>query len=112
MENLITEVMVRDSKEDFTKRREEEKVLYLKKLNEEMNGTGITFNVCVCVCVCGGGGGVGTVRVSGVYDWTRLLRSGEKKLMKSKLPLPLESKDILFPETVIAIWTTSHSKLH
>lgn len=45
MENLITEVMERDSKADFTKRRGEEKGLYLKKLIKDINGTGITFNV-------------------------------------------------------------------
>lgn len=34
--------MERDSKADITKRRGEEKVLHFKKLNEEINGTGIT----------------------------------------------------------------------
>jgi len=35
---------------------------------------------------------------NGVYDWTSLVGSNKKKLM-NKLPLQLESSDILFPET-------------
>lgn len=99
MENLITEVMERDSKADFTKRRGEEKGLYLKKLVKDINGTGITFNVWKK-----NADGKG----NGVYDWTSLVGSNKKKLM-NKLPLQLESSDILFPETketVIKVWTT------
>ena len=45
MENLIKEVMERDNKEDFNKRRGEERGLHLKKFVKEINEAGITFNV-------------------------------------------------------------------
>ena len=44
MENLVKEVIERDNKTDINKKREE-KGQYLKKLVQEINATGITFNV-------------------------------------------------------------------
>ena len=97
-ENVITEVMERDSKTDFLKKKGEEKGIYLKRLIRVINEVGITFSVWEK----SNGDGKG----SGVYDWTSLVGSDKKKLLHL-LPAQLESKDILFletKETVIKLW--------
>ena len=97
-ENIITEVMERDSKADFLKKRGEEKGVHLKRLISIINNLGITFSVWEKTNADGKG--------SGTYDWTSLIGSDKKKLL-SLLPSQLESRDILFPETketVVKIW--------
>ena len=97
-ENVITEVMERDRKTDFLKKKGEEKGIYLKRLIRVINEVGITFSVWEK----SNGDGKG----SGVYDWTSLVGSDKKKLLHL-LPAQLESKDILFletKETVIKLW--------
>ena len=44
-ENIITEVMERDSKADFLKKRGEDKGIYFKRLISVINDLGITFLV-------------------------------------------------------------------
>lgn len=44
-ENIITEVMERDGKADFLKKRGEDKGIYLKRLISLINDLGITFSV-------------------------------------------------------------------
>lgn len=97
--NLIKEVMERDSNEDIYKKKKEDKGKYLGNLIKLINNTGVTFNVWEKTNADGKG--------SGMYDWTSLLGSDKKTLMKT-LPRLLETNDILFPETketVIRIWT-------
>lgn len=105
-ENIITEVMERDSKSDFLKKRGEEKGVYLKRLIAVINSLGITFSVWKKNNADG--------KESGTYDWTSLIGSEEKKLLHL-LPTQLESRDILFPETketVIKIWRAFESLYH
>lgn len=105
-ENIITEVMERDSKSDFSKKRGEEKGVYLKRLIAVINSLGITFSVWEKNNADGKG--------SGTYDWTSLIGSDKKKLLHL-LPTQLESRDILFPETketVIKIWRDFESLYH
>ena len=97
-ENIIIEVMERDRKSDFLKKRGEEKGVYLKRLIAVINSLGITFSVWEKNNADGKG--------SGTYEWTSLIGSDKKKLLHL-LPTQLESRDILFPETketVIKTW--------
>jgi hypothetical protein len=102
-DNLIREVMERDMKSDFNKKRGEEKGIYLKRLISKINQLGITFNVWEKKNADGRG--------SGRYDWTSLLGADKKKLLNG-LPDQLHSNDILLPETkdtVIDIWRDFYS---
>ncbi|XP_028418693.1 uncharacterized protein LOC114544180 [Dendronephthya gigantea] len=97
-ENIINEVMQRDSKADFTKKSGEEKGIYLKRLVSVINELGITFAIWEKRNADGKG--------SGSYDWTSLVGSEKKKLIQL-LPLQLETRDILFPETrstIVKLW--------
>lgn len=85
-ENIITEVMERDSKADFLKERGEDKGIYFKRLISVINDLGITFLVWEKTNADGKG--------SCLYDWTSLMGSDKKKLCHL-LPSQLESRDIL-----------------
>ena len=98
MENLIKEVVEKDSKEDINKKKGEEKKIYQQKLVKEINDVGITFNLWEKTNADGKG--------SGILDWTSLLGSDKKKMLNC-LPARLQVTDLLFPETketVIKIW--------
>ena len=84
-ENIITEVMERDSKADFLKERED-KGIYFKRLISVINDLGITFLLWEKTNADGKG--------SFLYDWTSLMGSDKKKLLHL-LPSQLESRDIL-----------------
>ena len=96
MENLIKEVMERDS--DFSKTSQQPKGVYLDTLLKTINSLGISFSIWEKQNVDGNG--------SGAYDWTSLVGSDKKKLLYL-LPEQLETNDILFPETkamVVQLW--------
>ena len=98
-ENLITEVMERDSKADIAKGKGEKKGIYLESLVATINSIGIFFSIWEKKNADGKG--------SGTFDWTSLIGSDKKKLMEL-LPPQLEQRDILFPETketVIKLWS-------
>ncbi len=98
MENLIKEVVEKDSKEDINKKKGEEKKIYQQKLVKEINDVGITFNLWEKTNADGKG--------SGILDWTSLLGLDKKKMLNC-LPARLQVTDLLFPETketVIKIW--------
>ena len=98
-ENLIREVMERDSKHDQNAVRGQEKGVYLKRLVTSINGLGISFSIWEKNNADGKG--------SAIYDWTSLVGSEQKKLMQL-LPNKLQEMDILWPETkqtVIKVWT-------
>lgn len=102
-ENLITEVMEKDSKEDFNKGQGEEKGENIRILIKTINELGITFSLWEKKNADG--------KASGTYNWSSLVGSDKKKLMKY-LPEKLEALDILFPEskeTVIKIWKDFYS---
>ncbi|XP_048587411.1 uncharacterized protein LOC125570187 [Nematostella vectensis] len=102
-ENLIIEVMEKDSKEDMHKPRGECKGIGLDKLIKAINDIGITFNVWEKLNADG--------KSSKQKDWTSLVGSDKKKLMKF-LPEKLKSMNILFDETkseVIKLWEDFHS---
>ena len=84
-ENIITEVMERDSKADFLKKRGEDKGIYFKRLISVINDLGITFLVWEKTNADGKG--------SGSYDWTSLMGSDKKKLLHL-LPSQLKSRVI------------------
>lgn len=97
-ENLITEVMEKDAKQDFNMARGKEKGVNLDILIKTINELGITFSLWEKKNADGKG--------SGTYDWTSLVGYDKKKLTKL-LPAKLEELDILFPETketVIKLW--------
>ena len=97
-ENLIKEVMERDSEADFLKKRGEPKGVYLNKLVTVINSLGISFSVWEQSSA--------DRKESDTYDWTSLAGSEKKKLI-NLLPDQLEINDILFPETkdtVIKLW--------
>ena len=101
-ENIISEVMERDSQADISKARGEKKGVYLDTLVNTIKGIGISFSIWEKKNADGKG--------SGSYDWTSLIGSDKKKLMEL-LPAQLEEKDILFPETkdtVIQLWSDFH----
>ena len=101
-ENLISEVMERDSDTDISKGRGEKKGVYLDTLVNTIKGIGISFSIWEKKNADGKG--------SGSYDWTSLIGSDKKKLMEL-LPAQLEEKDIVFPETkdtVIQLWSDFH----
>ena len=105
-ENIITEVMERDSKADFLKKRGEDKGIYFKRLISVINDLGITFLVWEKTNADGKG--------SGSYDWTSLMGSDKKKLLHL-LPSQLKSRDILWPETketVVKLWRGFESLYH
>ena len=89
-ENLISEVMERDSQADISKGRGEKKGVYLDTLVNTIKAIGISFSNWEKKNADGKG--------SGSYDWTSLIGSDKKKLM-DLLPAQLEEKDIFFPET-------------
>ncbi|XP_048580720.1 uncharacterized protein LOC125561179 [Nematostella vectensis] len=102
-ENLIIEVMEKDSKEDMHKPRGECKGIGLDKLIKAINDIGIKFNVWEKLNADG--------KSSKQKDWTSLVGSDKKKLMKF-LPEKLKSMNILFDETkseVIKLWEDFHS---
>lgn len=102
---IITEVMERDSKSDFLKKRKE-KGIYLKRLITTINSLGITFSVWEKTNADGKG--------SGTYDWTSVIGSGKKKLLQL-LPSQRQEKDVIFPETkemVVKIWKHFDSRYH
>ena len=105
-ENIITEVMERDSKADFLKERGEDKGIYFKRLISVINDLGITFLLWEKTNADGKG--------SCLYDWTSLMGSDKKKLCHL-LPSQLESRDILWPETketVVKLWRGFESLYH
>ena len=105
-ENIITEVMERDSKADFLKERGEDKGIYFKRLISVINDLGITFLVWEKNNADGKG--------SCLYDWTSLMGSDKKKLLHL-LPSQLKSRDILWPETketVVKLWRGFESLYH
>ena len=77
MENLILEIMERDSKEDINKTSREDKNVYLKKFVKAINGLGVTFNIWEKKNADGGG--------SSIHDWTSLLGSDKRKLMNTQV---------------------------
>ena len=96
-ENLIKEVVERDSEADFLKKRGKPKGVYLNKLVTVINSLGI-FSVWEQSSA--------DRKESGTYDWTSLTGSEKKKLI-NLLPEQLEINDILFPKTkdmVIKLW--------
>lgn len=98
MKNLILEVMQKDSSIDIGKKSKEEKGIYLKKLIKTINDLGVSFSVWEKMNADGKG--------SGSYDWTSLVGSEMKKLLKT-LPGKLKDLEVLHPETqdtVIKIW--------
>ena len=100
-ENLIFEVMERDSQADISKGRGEKKGVHLDTLVNSIKGIGISFSIWEKKNADGKG--------SGSFEWTSLIGS-DKKLMEL-LPAQLEGKDILFPETkdtVIQLWSDLH----
>ena len=104
-ENIITEVMERDSKADFLKERED-KGIYFKRLISVINDLGITFLLWEKTNADGKG--------SCLYDWTSLMGSDKKKLLHL-LPSQLKSRDILWPETketVVKLWRGFESLYH
>ena len=70
--SIITEVMERDSKSDFLKKRGQEKGVG-KRLIAVINSLGITFSVWEKNNADRKG--------SGTYDWTSLMGSDKKKLL-------------------------------
>jgi len=103
LENLIIEVMEKDSKEDFNKKRGEAKGLHLIKLIEAINNIGITFSIWEKLNADG--------KSSGHKEWTSLVGSDKKKLMLF-LPEKLKSMDVLFHNTnndVIKLWEDFHA---
>ena len=86
-ENIITEVMERDSKADFLKERGEDKGIYFKRLISVINDLGITFLVWEKNNTDGKG--------SCLYDWTSLMGSDKKKLCHL-LGAPSWSQEISF----------------
>lgn len=89
-ENLIIEIMEKDGKQDQNQIRNEEKGANLKQFIKTVNELGITFSIWEKKNAVRKG--------SGSYDWTSLVGSDKKKLMKL-LPARLQDLDILFPET-------------
>ena len=77
MENLILEIMERDSKEDINKTSREDKNVYLKKFVKAINGLGVTFNIWEKKNADGGG--------NSIHDWTSLLGSDKRKLMNTQV---------------------------
>ncbi|PFX15033.1 hypothetical protein AWC38_SpisGene20771 [Stylophora pistillata] len=73
LENLMTEVMERDSNGDLRKGRGEKKGVYLESLVEAINNIGIPFSIWEKKNADGKG--------SGSYDWTSLIGSDKEKLM-------------------------------
>lgn len=75
----------------------------MERLISTINSSGIKFSIWEKKNVDGKG--------SGVYEWSSLIGSERKKLMKL-LPGQLRAKDILYPETkntVIKLWTDFYS---
>lgn len=103
-ENLIIEIMEKDGKQDQNQIRNEEKGANLKQFIKTVNELGITFSTWEKKNAVRKG--------SGSYDWTSLVGSDKKKLMKL-LPARLQGYlDILFPETkqtVITLWEDFYS---
>ena len=98
LENLIMEVMEKDSKEDFLKTNKQAKSVNLDKLIETINSLGVSFSIWEKPNADGKG--------SGSYDWTSLTGSDKKKVLY-QLPSQLETLDVLFLETkptVIKLW--------
>lgn len=97
-ENLISEVMDRDGDNNFLKNKNQPQSGYLDALIKLINGLGIPFSMWEKANADGKG--------SGIYDWTSLVGSDKKKLLKL-LPAQLEGNDILFPESktvVVKLW--------
>ena len=76
-ENLIIEVMQKDSKENLDKKHGQKKGIHLEKLIKVINDLGITFSVWDKPNADG--------KSSGTKDWPSLVGSDKKKLMK-RLP--------------------------
>lgn len=85
LENLITEVMERNSDADLNKGRGEKKGVYLESLVKAVNDIGIPFSIWEKKNADGKGSG----RKS--YDWTSLIGSDKKKLMEF-LPATLQQR--------------------
>lgn len=98
-ENLIQEVMDKDGKENVNNHKgKKHEGVHLKKLIKAINDLGMTFAIWEKKNADGKG--------SGSHDWTSLMGSEKKKLMRL-LPAKLEEMDILFTEskgTVIKLW--------
>ena len=97
-ENLIKEVLERDSKRNFNLAKNDTKNIYRDTLLKAINETGAVFTMWEKMNADG--------RSSGSFDWTSLIGADKKKVMEG-LPNKLEAQDILFPETketVVKIW--------
>ena len=98
--NLVKETVEWDKKENFNKRKADQKNIHVKNLQSTIRSCGISFDIWEKTNADGKG--------SGLYDFTSLLGADKKKLLTE---LPPKLSQCIHPETsqtVTKIWKDFH----
>ena len=94
IENLVRDTLEWDRKENWDKRKGQQKNEHLKNLESTIRSCGVSFDIWEKTNADGKG--------SGQYDFTSLLGSDKKKLLKE---LPQKLQGIVQPDTVKVVMT-------